>query len=449
MSFDNFYVVEKAITKEFKGCYTQVLPSPDSVGTLSGQWIPKPITNIKPVRHELIPNLWIYCGFDGAYYKMVGLEYGNGSPKRVDGRAMSVKSDIGSELNTMIVTPFWDNASIKNITEQEYTLTISNNSPMKSLNTCLRDANNNNNSTFTINNFNSNKQGNCNSSGEPLGFKMNNVSEEQCLKTPYVSTVYNVKKAPNDGVTLGKTYLGVKKDKSDDMTFHEYPSSLLSVSKNYKKFSGYDSNGGDLSNGVIKDSSSENCKQYCLNKGNQCKGFVYNNSNNTCFLKDKIYPNVSREINKSADIYTRMPKVKNSLLCPKGVKAVDTDFIYKNGGISSDKMSLDFQCETEAAIKEEEGIEKAYSTLTDEISDLREENDRILKGFDNVRDDIKKKSKHYESTNRKIEKHKTNPTVEKLLLDSEQLQSVFSMRNTGLVLALLLLSIFLVRVLRK
>ena len=92
-----------------------------------------------------------------------------------------------------------------------------------------------------------------------------------------------------------------------------------------------------------------------------------------------------------------MPKVKNGELCPKGVKAVNTDFVYKNGGLSSEQMSLDFQCETEAAIKEEEGIEKAYSTLTEEISDLRAENDRILKGFNNVRDDIKKKSKHYHS----------------------------------------------------
>ena len=449
MSFANFYVAEKEITKEFKGCYTQVSPSPENVGTLSGQWIPNPITNIKPIRHELIPNLWIYGGFDGAYYKMVGLEYGNGTPKRVDGRAMAVESHSGGELNTMIVTPFWNNASIKNITEQEYTLTISNNSPMKSLNTCLRDANKSNNSTFTISNFNSNKQGNCNSSGEPSGVKMNGISEEQCLKTPYVSTVYNVKKAPNAGVTLGKTYLGVKEDNSDDMTFHEYPSSLLSMGKEYKKFTGYDSSGGDLSNGVIKDSSSEDCKQYCLNKGKKCKGFVYNNSNNTCFLKGKIYPKINREINKSADIYTRMPKVKNGELCPNSVRAVNTDFIYKNGGISSDKMSLHFKCETEAAIKEEEGIEKAYSTLTHEISDLRRENDRILKGFEDVRDDIKRKSKHYNKINKKIEKRKTNPTVEKLLLDSEQLQTVFSMRNTGLVLALLLLSIFLVRVLRK
>lgn len=455
MAFANFYVAESEITKQFKGCYRQEGPSSTTVGTLTGAWISTGVKDIIPVSHTSIPNLWVFPGTDGTYIKMVGMNYDSngGPPTRVDGRAYSITQGSSTTFDSENVSNYWDNATDKNIGPDDYSLSISNNSPLKSVNTCLQNANSSDTSVFSVSDVNKNGLGYC-STGDnvktPQGTLMSGVDEAQCLQMPTSNTVYTLNKVPGSENTLGKTYLGKKEKESNKMVFHEYPSSLLSLSKRYNKYSGYDSNGSDLTNGEIKDASSEECKQYCLNKGDECKGFVYNSTENTCYLKSKIYPNVEREINKSADIYTRMPKVSNSPLCPKGVKAVPANFINKGGFLSSDQMSMDFQCESEAALKEDEAsIEKAYTTLTEEVSGLREENDRILKGFNDVRSDINKKSKDYHKNEKKMRNLKNNPTLEKLLLDSEQLQSVFSLRNTGFVLALLLLSIFLVRVLRK
>ena len=113
-------------------------------------------------------------------------------------------------------------------------------------------------------------------------------------------------------------------------------------------------------------------------------------------------------------------------------------------------MSLDFQCDTEANVsKELNSLDASYETLTDEVVGLRKENNRILKGFRELSQDVHDKTKDYYEVQKKIKKRKNNPTVNRLLMDTEQLQSAFSMRNTGLALALLLLSIFLLRVLRK
>jgi DNA anti-recombination protein RmuC len=112
---------------------------------------------------------------------------------------------------------------------------------------------------------------------------------------------------------------------------------------------------------------------------------------------------------------------------------------------------MDFQCETEGSVtKAEEGLENAYKTLTDQVSSLKGENTNIIKGFEKVRQQVKSSIKGYNNTDEQIKKHiKETPTLNRLLMDSEKLETLFSMRNTGYVLLLILLSIFLVRVLRK
>ena len=453
MSFANFYVAENEINKQFKGCYRQFGPSSSTVGTLSGSWIPSGLKDITPVSHNSIPNLYVFPGIDGEYVKMVGMDYSKTPPTRVDGRAYQIEEGTTPDLNQDNVSNFWNNSGIKNIGPDDYSLTISNNSPLKSVNTCLQNTNSQGSSIFSISDVNENGLGYCSSGSDVQtseGALMNGVDEAQCLQQQNVNTVYTIEETPGAKETLGKTFLGKKGKNSDKMVFHEYPNSLLSLGKQYKKYSNYDSSGHDLQNSVISNATPEQCKQYCINKGDECKGFVYNKDVGKCFLKDNIYPNVEREINKSGDIYTRMPKVKNTPLCPKSVKAVSSDFINKGGFLSSDQMSMNFHCETEEGLKEEEqSLEKAYTTMSNEISGLRQENERILQGFDEVRKDIHEKSKKYHGVQKQMRTRKENPTLDKLLMDSEQLKTVFSMRNTGFIIILLLLSIFLVRVLRK
>tara|TARA_B110000858_G_C17805015_1_gene477488 strand:+ start:2766 stop:3584 length:819 start_codon:yes stop_codon:yes gene_type:complete len=252
--------------------------------------------------------------------------------------------------------------------------------------------------------------------------------------------------------TLGKTYMGVSKSKTDQIVLHEYPKKLLKMGTQYLQHKDYDAADNNLVNADITDSSSEQCKQYCINRGQECKGFVYDKANNSCKLKGDIYPNTKREENKSKDIYTRMPEIMdNDSSCPKSIKAVSADFLAKDSLLSNDPMSMDFQCETEGSVtKAEEGLESAYKTLTDQVSSLKGENTNIIKGFEKVRQQVKSNIKGYNNTDEEIKKHiKETPSLNQLLMDSEKLETLFSMRNTGYVLLLILLSILLVRVLRK
>jgi len=251
--------------------------------------------------------------------------------------------------------------------------------------------------------------------------------------------------------SLGKTYMAVNSGENKKVVLHEYPSSLLSVGNEYTQYSDFDGPDNNLTNAMITDSTSEECKQYCINRGQECKGFVYDKANNNCTLKGDIYPSTKREINKSKDIYTRMPEVKNNSSCPNGVKAISADFLNKNTLTSNNQMSMDFQCETEGGVmKVEEGLEKAYKTLTEEVGNLRGENEKIIQGFHKVREQVGNTIGNYGETEAKINQLlKENPTVNEMLTDAGKLETVFSMRNTAYVLALILLSIFLVRVLRK
>lgn len=455
MSFANFFVAESEITKQFKGCYAQRSPLPSTIGILGGSRIQPGIQGVVPVPHSSIKNLWVFAGIDDGLVKMVGMDYTKGSsnPTRVDGRAFTIDSNTSPVLNSKNVSNYWNNANIKNVGSDFYSLTTSNNSPMKSVNACLQDASDTGSSMVGVTDINNNGLGYCLSGDGSQGgdtsaeLLLNGVNEDQCLQKKNANTFYNIVKTP----TLGKTFMGKKGKETNKMVFHEYPDSMLSPGNTYTKYSGFDSVGSDMSNGEIKDSTSDECKQYCINLGDTCKGFVYDSTQNICQMKNKIYPNENRKINKSLDIYTRMPKIKNNKSCPKGVQAVNTEFMKKGGLLSSDKMSMDFQCETEEnTIEDLQGIEQAYASLTGELSGLRKENDTILKQFTETRQEIKDTSDNYEDTAKMIHKiNEENPTIKKLLEDASHLQSVFSMRNTGFILAIILLSIFLLRVLRK
>ena len=250
---------------------------------------------------------------------------------------------------------------------------------------------------------------------------------------------------------LGKTYMGVSSPNSEQLIFHEYPATLLKMGNQYLQVNDFDSPGNNLLNAEISDSTSEQCKQYCINRGQICKGFVYDKANSSCSLKSETIGNTKREINKSKDIYTRMPDVGNNQSCPSSVKAISADFLAKSGLLSNQPMSMEFQCETEGGVTQaEEGLEKAYKTLTDEVSSLKGENANILKGFEKVRQQVKGNIQGYNKTDAELNKQVSkSPTLTHLLADSEKLETLFSMRNTGYVLLLILLSIFLVRVLRK
>lgn len=467
MEFANFFVTEGEITKQYKGCYKTKGPASGDRGTIGGAWQPSPVSGSIPVPHNTIEGLYIFPIQTSDWTKMVGMQYGGPQgPVRVDGRAYSpvVSLDANSISNA------WDNAQDKNIGPSEYALTITNTTPTMSAQQCMDEANKAGVSVFSVTNMNQNSMAQCvtgsgvntNSADE-----IADVNEADCLKMSNASTVYGISL---DGISqalmnmfglspssltnplMGKTYLGEKKRGTDKMTFYEYPDSMLSLGTKYNKVSGFDSYGSDLSSGSLDNSNVDSCKQICVNKGQECKGFVFDKENNICYMKNKIFPNTERQPKSNLDIYTRMPVVNNDPKkgCPDGVEAVSSSFLTNSGYLSKDAMSVEHTCQTEKqTIEELEGLEVSYKTLSEQVGNLREENSDLMKGFEEVRQRFKTQTEDYDDVTKKISKLKENPTTLKMLDDMQTLVSSTSMRNTGLILGFILLMIIFVRTLRK
>lgn len=453
-SFANFYVGQNEITKQFKGCFKMEAPFSSVVGTLGGLKIQTGIKDIIPIAHTSTPGLWLFSGIDGNYVKMVGINYktASGPPQRVDGRAFAF-SGTAPTLTAQTVSNYWNNASQKGIKDGDYSLSFSNNAPLNSVNTCLQNATAGGGNEFGIYNVDATGAGRCLNEKDMTGSSallVDNVSEAQCMGFPeHHYTAYSIQGSAEAKNTLGKTFMGAK-DKNGKMSFHAYPDALLKSGKQYTKYSGYSAIGNDLTDGTINGTTSAECEQICINKGDNCNGFDFDTSNNTCQLKHKIYPNGPRQEDKSHDIYTRMPAVKNDNSCPKDIKAVGTNFITNSGSISESPMSLDFQCETEGdATQNVHGIEQAYTMLTKDLGALRKNNDAIIKEFGDVKRKIKSSSDEYHTTIQKMGDKGRNTTLDQFLLDNQKRGKILTIKNVALGSALIILSILIVRVLRK
>jgi len=458
MVYANYYVGSIKNEQKYNGCFKQIGPTVATSATLSGNSNPISMTNITPVSIESQPGLWIYAAQQGEWIKMVGMMYSNhNSTTRVDGRAYNIGIDK-PVLNPVSVLEYWTKATLTGIDNQDFTLTISNNSPLKSINSCMAMAADNNHDMFSITNMqngigqcnpNENMQDLLNHSPTPgatdiedkMGYMGESVTETQCLSETNTKASYTILSDTTN--SLGKTYLGKKDTNGDQYQFHEYPESMLNVGNKFVKHSAYDSIGNTLSDGLITDATSIQCEQYCINRGQECKGFVYNNSTSSCDLKGNIYPNTAKQPSTITDVYTRQSGLLNQNACSSGVQAVSTDFLLKNGIISTDKMSVNTQCETEAGVKlEKDNIIASYTLMSDEIDHLKTENNDIITQHNKIQTDVREKTEQYNNTDKNI-KSKTenvNNTMSKLLSDSSELYK----RKKTILMVMLFIALFIV-----
>ena len=478
MAFANFFISEGEITKQYKGCFRNggKGPLPGDRGTFSGEWVsPSPLTNILPLPHKTEKNLYIFPIQQGGYVKMVGMRYGGPEgPVRDDGRAYSPVVP----LNVDSVSEAWDESQYKNVGSDKYNLSVTNETAKINVNQCMTQANKDNVSIFSVSNLSANNMAQCltgplvSDNKELMIRKPENIwewffdghdvtgsiDESECLKRPNANTVYEIDyEGPNSSI-MGNTYMGKKRSgDSDKMTFYKYPDSMLSLGTEYNKVDGFDSKGGDLKSGRFTDSNPESCKQLCANFGQECKGLVFDNKNNICYLKNMIFPKSARSSNSELDIYTRMPVVENNpdSGCPKGVKAVASGFLSKHGFISKkEPMTVQFQCNDDKKIRDEElkniaALDSAYDSLSKEVKGLETENNQILKGFDEVRKRFNEQVMAYDNTNKDIREIVENPTSEKLFEDMKELSDSFSLRNTGLLMLFILFLLISLRVFRR
>ena len=244
----------------------------------------------------------------------------------------------------------------------------------------------------------------------------------------------------------------------------QYPDSMLKLGTDYKEMKNYyatiedaeyDLNGGDFSR-VYK--TPEECKQICVNSGDDCAGFIYDTEQNYCSLKNKMYPNVSGKSMDNEDSYIRLPvlNIDSNSGCPVGVKAVSSKFLTENGVFSSDPVEQmpdcsDFQQEENAEIKKISQLDQEASGLNKELSSLQKENQQIFKGFQETQKRFNDQVGSYDklTKNLKIESMTNNPTAVQMIKDMNNLSQSFSMRNTGIMMVLVLLAIVSLRIFKR
>lgn len=134
------------------------------------------------------------------------------------------------------------------------------------------------------------------------------------------STSNAVYSLANNGVISSVGKVGYINSNSQ---IQEYPNSMFSYDNNYDTVNGFDSLGNTLQNGVLANTTVEECKQKC-NANENCAGFVFDTTTNIGELKSKIYPNIPREPNSNKNIYSRKKKIENANSCSKQVVEVDS-----------------------------------------------------------------------------------------------------------------------------
>ena len=449
MKFSNFFVGDQEISNKFRACYTQSSPPSNTKGIMSGEFIINPLNTSPPLEHISTKGLYIFAAHDGPYTKMVGMQYGNGEPKRVDGRY--IKSIVSLDRNS--ISDAWNNATGTNVSDHGYHLELTFDGKFINPNDCLTEAQNAGASVYSISNMNKNGLAQCKFGSnveQDQSTLIAGVTEETCLNNEFNSTVYTLptKKNSKEAGYLGKTYLGEQLTNDGKTIFYEYPESMLSLGTQYNKVENYDSKGNDSFQ--VEKSNVNDCQQYCINRGDDCKGFVFDKNYGTCYFKNKIYPESQKQYNDSLDTYTRLPSINNNSSCSSDVKPVSANFLTDNGLVSNEQMNLNKNCDSvENLIKEVDNIESSYKTLSKEVDSLKKENNRISDAYKEVRHEFRDKIHDFDKTNEKTKAIMNNPTPSKALEDIFLLQKSNSMHLVGFILLSIIALIILLRVFRK
>lgn len=142
-------------------------------------------------------------------------------------------------------------------------------------------------------------------------------------------------------VVGNKSLIGKVGYVDENAVLHEYPSSMIGKSIEYNLMKNTNSWGNDIS--LTQNSDPSKCKVDCNNNPN-CFGFVFDNNNDNCWLKNSsVYPQ-GTFINKESgsDLYIRKPQVYNNSSCSKQMNPINS-IQYKNY-IKGNEMNLETNC---------------------------------------------------------------------------------------------------------
>jgi len=149
----------------------------------------------------------------------------------------------------------------------------------------------------------------------------------------------------------------------------EYPADMIKGSDQYKVIENTDSEGNNFGGMPMQNSNVEQCKRAC-SASETCGGFVFDRTNNNCWLKNKnMYPVNSKNKFQGLDLYLRLPKVENNASCSKEIMEIDS-IAWENYKKSSRNMTKDTIC---GLAKVTEPGMNVKNNLKTEIADVAKE----------------------------------------------------------------------------
>jgi len=221
----------------------------------------------------------------------------------------------------------------------------------------------------------------------------------------WVNAVYEFSEQGNPAVMSKLGYV------DSNGTLSEYPAELIGKSKNFITVPNYDTPGNDFGGMPMQNENTDNCKKVCADNDN-CAGFVFDRSNNNCWLKDSnMFPKAPRYENSNIDMYIRMPKIDNDNSCSKNIVPIDS-VSWDRYNKSGKNMTLDTTCGLAKVVEPsiqttnemKQKIADLASKIVEKINSLASSSTQLNDEMDKTKNELVKNMDKYKKINEDFSK---------------------------------------------
>jgi hypothetical protein len=210
----------------------------------------------------------------------------------------------------------------------------------------------------------------------------------------------------------------------------EYPQDMIVKTNNYRMLPNNDSAGNDFGGMPLNNSNIDQCKEACTTTEN-CSGFVFDRSNNNCWLKNEnVYPVGERQVNANLDLYLREPTIKNDPSCSNIIQPIDS-VSWERYRKSRRKMTKDSTCGLAKVAKPSIEVTNDLKTqiaeiakqIVDKINNLGSSNMQLNSEMQQMKSELVGNIDTYQKINKEYSKNKKDysENINGILTDTDQI----------------------------
>lgn len=198
----------------------------------------------------------------------------------------------------------------------------------------------------------------------------------------------------------------------------EYPENMIKKTDQYNIIPNFDSAGNDFGGMPLQNSNIDQCKTACTTNSN-CGGFVFDRSNNNCWLKNnQIFPISARQPNSNLDLYLNIPTLDNDPSCGNNITPIDS-VSWENYKKSGRNMTKDTICGlakvTEPGMKATNDLKSQIADVAKEIvnkiNNLQGSNIKLNSQMEEMRSNLVRNIDSYQKINEEYSKHRNSFAV--------------------------------------